>query len=353
MESLSYAQGWLAGMYDAEGHLDSAPRLSQSFVVNPEKCQQIEQYLTICDIKYNKQACGKMNIYIISDGAAFLSICPPATHRKRLRDWSLRSAKDEVVNSVKLAGSGETFDLTTGTHNFICEGFPVHNCDTDFESKSRIISLPDILNLVEDFAFKGKIFKSDLVVITGGEPFRQNIFPLCDWLLSRNFRVQIETAGNLWVNELELFFEDGTPITIVCSPKTGKVHEKVQKYCHDWKYLIQEGQTSEMDGLPTMSTQVPGLKQNLWRPSQVEGTIWVQPCEAYKISKVSDFNSEQLVLVASPDEESTRRFFADQLITRTVRDEEQTKRNMKLAAEIAMKYNYRLSLQLHKQLGLP
>lgn len=52
----------------------------------------------------------------------------------------------------------------------------------------------------------------DLVVITGGEPLRQNIAPLCEALLAKGFRVQLETNGTLW-RPLP------AGVNIVCSPK--------------------------------------------------------------------------------------------------------------------------------------
>ncbi len=52
----------------------------------------------------------------------------------------------------------------------------------------------------------------DLVVITGGEPLRQNIVPLCEALLAKGLRVQIETNGTLWRPLPE-------GVSIVCSPK--------------------------------------------------------------------------------------------------------------------------------------
>lgn len=51
-----------------------------------------------------------------------------------------------------------------------------------------------------------------LVVITGGEPLRQNIAPLCEQLLAAGFTVQIETNGTLWRELPE-------EVRIVCSPK--------------------------------------------------------------------------------------------------------------------------------------
>ena len=67
-----------------------------------------------------------------------------------------------------------------------------------------------------------------LVVITGGEPFRQNLTPFVNALLDQGFRVQIETNGTLFLPRGN--GEDpGFPyyrVTIVCSPKTGKINKK-------------------------------------------------------------------------------------------------------------------------------
>ena len=57
----------------------------------------------------------------------------------------------------------------------------------------------------------------DLVVITGGEPLRQNITPLCEALIEAGLRVQIETNGTLW-RELP------AAVNIVCSPKMTDGH---------------------------------------------------------------------------------------------------------------------------------
>lgn len=59
----------------------------------------------------------------------------------------------------------------------------------------------------------------DLVVITGGEPLRQNIAPLCEALLAKGLRVQLETNGTLWRPLPER-------VNIVCSPKVtdGQYH---------------------------------------------------------------------------------------------------------------------------------
>ncbi len=88
-------------------------------------------------------------------------------------------------------------------------------CDTEFE-QFEAMELVSITEQVQKLAAD----THDLVVITGGEPLRQNISPLCEALLAKGLRVQIETNGTLW-RELP------QGVNIVCSPKIsdGKYHK--------------------------------------------------------------------------------------------------------------------------------
>lgn len=80
-------------------------------------------------------------------------------------------------------------------------------CDTEFENFSAM-AMEAILETIRAHATEGR----DLIVITGGEPLRQNIAPLCEALIDTGLRVQIETNGTLW-RELP------AAVNIVCSPK--------------------------------------------------------------------------------------------------------------------------------------
>ncbi len=80
-------------------------------------------------------------------------------------------------------------------------------CDTEFEAFAEM----DLVSIVEEVERLAED-RIDLVVITGGEPLRQNIAPLCEALLAKGLRVQIETNGTLW-RELP------TEVNVVCSPK--------------------------------------------------------------------------------------------------------------------------------------
>ncbi|MCP5361258.1 MAG: 7-carboxy-7-deazaguanine synthase QueE [Hyphomicrobiales bacterium] len=99
------------------------------------------------------------------------------------------------------AGEPSVF-VRLGGCNLAC-----HFCDTEFESYQPM-PLDGVVAQVEALAEDG----SRLVVLTGGEPFRQEIGPLCDALLEKGYSVQIETNGTL-------FRPLDARVEIVCSPK--------------------------------------------------------------------------------------------------------------------------------------
>src|SRR3972149_3039305 len=107
------------------------------------------------------------------------------------------------------------------------------------------MSVGDIRVRDADPANKGKLCRTNLVVVTGGEPLLQNVLPLCEVLTRQGFHVQFETAGTVWVDGLEKYIpllKGVGEVSLVCSPKSPKVHRKVELFCNHWKYLIREGE---------------------------------------------------------------------------------------------------------------
>lgn len=90
---------------------------------------------------------------------------------------------------------------------------------------------------------------ASLVVITGGEPMRQNIAPLCKMLVGYGFIVQVETAGTLWVDNMpeEVYF--------VVSPKTPNVHKAIAHRAKCVKYVIGADTRFTDRGVPYANTQ--------------------------------------------------------------------------------------------------
>lgn len=195
-------------------------------------------------------------------------------------------------------------------------------CDTDFETSQEHPSIEKILNDISDARFT---VDTRLVVLTGGEPLRQNIVPFLKACLAKGYQVQIETSGTLWPEEMDSWeimeaLKDER-ITIVCSPKTGSLAKGIVRCCNHYKYIV--GTTGiGSDGLPNESTQVIGLKAKLFRPDpKSHSTIWLQPRMDYY----------------SPG----------------IENQISTLANTKHAADLCMRFGYRLSLQQHKILHLP
>ena len=193
-------------------------------------------------------------------------------------------------------------------------------CDTDFESSNWEPSIAELLSAIDKEW--GKMTPNrhigKLVVLTGGEPCRQNLEELLEGLANTGHLTQIETNGSIWQDCFKHFLNIGK-LVFVCSPKTGKVHEQILENCIHWKYVIDAAATDPEDGLPIASTQVPDKYMKLARPSLTNPwiNIWVQPMDMDHVSK------------------------------------EHTRLNTVEASRLAMEHGYRLCVQVHKMVGLP
>lgn len=167
-----------------------------------------------------------------------------------------------------------------------------HFCDTEFERFSPM-ALVDVVARVKELA-KGTI---RLVVITGGEPLRQNIAPLCEALLKEHFAVQIETNGTLWRSLPDA-------VEVVCSPKNSGqgyvgLRPDVLSRASALKFIISR-HDSRYNHVPDMGAhRVP---------------VYVQPMDEY--------------------------------------DDRRNAENLAFAAALSRRHGYHLSIQLHKLLGI-
>jgi organic radical activating enzyme len=192
------------------------------------------------------------------------------------------------------AGTASIF-LRLGGCNLSC-----NFCDTEFEDFSEML-LNNILTEIDRLSCNDsgeKIIK--LVVITGGEPMRQPIDPLCEKLLNLGYNVQIETNGTIY-REIQ------KEIYILCSPK---VNIKYKKY-----FQLDKRMLERIDCLKFLISRhelgydkIPDLGITRDIP------IFIQPMDEYN----------------------------------PVRNKE----NINFAVELCLKYGYRLSLQLHKILNI-
>lgn len=185
-------------------------------------------------------------------------------------------------------------------------------CDTEFDTGiGNVISVREIAERV--YAIERE---SRLVVITGGEPFRQQLLPLMRALWNIGMDVQIETSGTLW-QEWMLDGPYSGYFDIVVSPKTGRVHPGIVDSAVAWKYIVRADEMSDEDGLPLFSTQKRGFRKKLARPpaGMDPRKVFLQPCDEHDAAK--------------------------------------TAHNLTSAAGACLTFGYRLSVQQHKLVNLP
>ena len=126
------------------------------------------------------------------------------------------------------------------------------SCDTDYTSNRRTETF---WNIAEDCSKAAENPKDYLVVITGGEPFRQNITLLCRELIKRRFRVQIETNGTMAPSPgfAELHGANPDNSFVIISPKAGKINKEIELLCDAYKYVLKADSVNQEDGLPILA----------------------------------------------------------------------------------------------------
>jgi organic radical activating enzyme len=204
-----------------------------------------------------------------------------------------------------LAGTPAVF-IRLSDCNLKCPG-----CDTEYTGGS-VMSPREIHDKVNELS---PIFHP-LVVITGGEPLRQNIDSLCDLLLKFNLVVQIETNGTLpwptyWEASIRVLMHKD--LRIVCSPKTSQVHPDLLPFISAFKYVLEADYVNER-GLPTRALMG---NQSPWQDFDKlndEVPIYIQP-----------FDSGSIRI---------------------------NKKHLQATVESSMKFGYKLCLQMHKIAGL-
>ena len=176
------------------------------------------------------------------------------------------------------------------------------DCDTDYSNGDRL-SIKAIVDQAIEFCGGLKV-NHPLVVITGGEPFRQFLLPdLCEELMKDHFQVQIETNGTCFQKG---FSKLKNLVSLVCSPKSEHLHKELEPHISCLKLLVKN-----VHGTPYVcfhNSERPlmvALKQ--WQ----HFPIYLQPLESEDLQK-----------------------------------------NTKIVVEACMHYNLPISLQLHKILNL-
>lgn len=177
-------------------------------------------------------------------------------------------------------------------------------CDTEYTEGARRMSATEVYAKIEALHPGPR-----LVVITGGEPLRQDITTLCWLLRDADYHVQVETNGTLPP-------PIGLPndVWFVMSPKAGKVNEHALFYTIAFKYVLNADDIAP-DGLP--------------------GKVLDHSCHPH--------------VARPPDTWDTRAIY---LQPADVKDEAANRRNLQACIASCMAHGYTLQLQIHKILNM-
>lgn len=187
-------------------------------------------------------------------------------------------------------------------------------CDTDYTSGRHSMGPYEILASVNEL-WRDKRHRRGLVVITGGEPFRQDIAELIRVLLANDYYVQIESNGTLDPPDIafNLNPDQRWGAYIVCSPKTGKISPFVTEQACALKYVVKSDDVHE-DGLPLSALNHPSNPFPARPPEGWNRPIYIQPLDS--------------------------------------KNEEKNKLHTDVAVALSLAHGYILQLQIHKYIGV-
>lgn len=155
-----------------------------------------------------------------------------------------------------------------------------------------------------------------IVVITGGEPLRQNITPLIyDIIEKTGLPVQIETNGVFKLSDDLDRMLDAGKLYLIVSPKTNRVNPYTAIRATAFKYVLKHTDVDPSDGLPTQALGHKANPRVARPPDGWNGLIYVNPCDD--------------------------------------KDDEINRLNMIAARDSAMRFGHILGVQMHKLVDIP
>jgi len=222
---------------------------------------------------------------------------------------SVYSVFDTIQGEGPFCGTPAVFIRLAGC-NLQCPA-----CDTDYTSGRTDCTVEHVVNLVKLASNR----VPGLVVITGGEPFRQDIGALIGALCAEAYYVQIETNGTLPppINAMQYIHTNTSSrrgAFVVCSPKTGAVHPATIDAACCYKYVMSADSVDPRDGLPVLALDHSAAPRVARPPVAFRRPVYLQPMDEQNV--------------------------------------EDNARHLRACMDSCMEHGYILQIQLHKLLGV-
>jgi DNA repair photolyase len=131
LDGESYARGFLAGFFDAEGHAADSLRISQ---VDLGVLERVRRYARRVGFEFRlepRSGCAR-TIRLVGrfiERFRFFTVCQPAIRRKMDSVFGIEMNLDpEIVQSVEPGPVTDVVDIETSTATFCAGGLATHNC---------------------------------------------------------------------------------------------------------------------------------------------------------------------------------------------------------------------------------
>jgi 7-carboxy-7-deazaguanine synthase len=217
-----FARGFLAGMFDAEGHIPD----SHSYYTNKDKdlVDKVVEAMETCgyesDVKYLSNSPGKIfRIHVVGDTGAqvrFLTDVNIQSEEKRTRLMERCGSRGyRTIVDISEAPDIRGYDIQTECRNFVANGMVTHNCDSMHavdpqqvrENKTDMTPGDILWNLSQ---LPGN---AQWIIFSGGNPCLHDLQPVVDILHNAGYYISTETQGSRWKDWL-------LSVDLVCiSPK--------------------------------------------------------------------------------------------------------------------------------------
>jgi len=192
--------------------------------------------------------------------------------------------------------------------NLQCPG-----CDTEYTKGRETWKVRHLVTLIHQLSMDNNA-PNCLVVITGGEPLRQNIGRLCLTLAHIGHGVQIESNGVFPPDSVTEGMILAGDAMLVVSPKTRHINRRTAELAMCFKYVLDAQSVSPDDGLPILALGHPAAG-GVARPPHPTCIIYINPFDAG--------------------------------------DAEQNKANLEAVVNSAKAHGHVMGVQLHKLVNLP
>lgn len=166
--------------------------------------------------------------------------------------------------------------------NLQCPG-----CDTEYTHGRWRHPAASVVRSAETLLEQHELsFPDALVVITGGEPLRQNLDTLVFLLLEYGARVQIETNGVFGPSDaMKRHWNQCDNLVFVVSPKTSRIHPDWADYADCFKYVLKSDEIDLDDGLPTRALGHKATPRVARPPANTFTPVYVNPMDEKDVEK--------------------------------------------------------------------